>query len=237
MPSSAALDESQGSRLKRGLALVPSVFPRAHEGLPLGWSALDEALPDGGLPRGVVELTSCSALGGATRVALAAVQAAQARDEKSWCAWIDPEGSLYAPGARKAGVDLGRMLVVRPPRKDLAHVAVKLAQARAFDVLVIDYSPPALVKSAHPEAASRKRRAVLRPEVLVRKLALLMEEGAGTVLLLTDKSAPRPIPWPVALRVELGRSPGGLMVKVVKDRLCRLGSARIAWPLHASSAR
>jgi hypothetical protein len=234
------LDDSKASRLKRGLALVPSSLPLSAKGaappsLPgvtLGWSELEGVLPDGGLPQGVVELTSSSALGGGTRVALAAVQAAQARDGRGWCAWLDPEGSLYAPGARKAGVDLGRLLVVRPSRKDLARVAVKLAQARAFDVIVIDYSPPALVPVSHQEA-SRRRQRVIRPEVLVRKLALLAEEGAATIILLTDKTAPRPMPWPVALRLELGRAPGALLVTVTKDRLCRLGSARVVWPRAA----
>ena len=31
-------------------------------------------------------------------VALAAVRGGQAKAEGAWCAWLDPEGSLYAPG-------------------------------------------------------------------------------------------------------------------------------------------
>jgi RecA/RadA recombinase len=166
-------------------------------------------------------------------VALAAVAGAQSRDEKAWCAWLDPEGSLYAPGAHKAGVDLARMLVVQPSRKDLARVAVKLAASRAFDVIVIDYNPPALVPLQQGRSGGpKRRRAALRPEVLMRKLALLAEEGGSTIIVLTDKAEPRPMQWPVALRVELSRAPGALTVKVVKDRLCRLSSSKIAWPLQ-----
>jgi recombination protein RecA len=134
------------------------------------------------------------------------------------------------------GVDLGRLLVVRPPRKDLGRVAVKLAQARAFDVIVLDYSTPALVEPASPAGSrslSAGRTGRLRSEVLVRKLALLAEDGGSTILLLTDTTDPRPVPWPVALRLELSRAPGTLTVKVAKERFCRLGSARIAWPAPA----
>src|SRR5437867_12631025 len=74
--------------------------------LRLGWRELDEALPDGGLPRGVVELASPRAIGGGSAIALSAVRAAQARDARAWCAWIDPEGTLYARGVAMAGVDL-----------------------------------------------------------------------------------------------------------------------------------
>src|SRR2546421_6298879 len=86
--------------------------------LVLGWPELDAALPDGGLPRGVVELAAPRALGGGTSIALAAMRAAHARDARAWCAWIDPEATLYAPGVAAAGVDRARLLVVRPPREE-----------------------------------------------------------------------------------------------------------------------
>src|ERR1700704_1436560 len=101
-----------GSPSKLSLPRLEDVSPP----LVLSWPGLDEALPDGGLPRGVVEFAAPHALGGSTSVALAAVRAGQARGEKAWCAWIDPEGTLHAPGVVAAGVDLARMLVVRPPR-------------------------------------------------------------------------------------------------------------------------
>ena len=109
--------------------------------LPLDWPELDAALPDGGLPRGVVELAAPRALGGGTSIALAAVRAAHAKNTKAWCAWVDPEATLYAPGLVSAGVDLARLLVVRPPRGELARVAVKVAASRAFDVIVVDVDP------------------------------------------------------------------------------------------------
>ena len=247
---SVALDLLKVASAKTsGLALVTSadleaaLTPRGEPtlGLPLFWPELERVLPDRGLPRGVVELAAPRGLGGPTRVALAAVRGGQAKSAGAWCAWLDPEGSLYAPGVAKSEVDLQRLLVVRPPRKDLPNVAVKLAQSRAFEVIVVDYAPLPLVevpsaRSASGTASRRGRpKQALRPEVLVRKLALLAEEGGSTIVLLTDSTAPRPIPWPVALRLELSRAPGALTVKVAKDRFCRLGTARIDWSTRALS--
>jgi len=236
---SVAIDLLKASVAKKGgLSLVPPLHSQIApppERVPLFWPELEAVLPDQGLPRGVVELAAPRALGGATRIALAAVRGGQGRSPGAWCAWVDPEGTLYAPGVAKAEVDLQRLLVVRPSRRDLGRVAVKLAQSRAFEVLVLDCSPLALVPRGTGGGGTRRRSAV-RPEVLVRKLALLAEEGGGTVVLLTDSTEPRPAPWPVALRLELSRAPGGLTVKVARDRLCRLGSARLPWPAPASIA-
>jgi recombination protein RecA len=198
----------------------------AREPLPLsfGWADLDGALPDGGLPRGVIELASPRALGGATSVALYAIRAAQRADARAWCAWIDPEGTLHAPGLAAGGVDLARLLVVRPKRQDLARVAVKVASARALDVIVVDMDPIAGAPQVSAPAPPRPRaRKPIEPEVLVRKLALLAEEGGARILLVTDRTAPRRAQWPVALRLELDRTERALTVRVAKDRRGRVG--------------
>ena len=206
-----------GSRIAQAETLDPSRGESSP--LVLGWPELDAALPEGGLPRGVVELTSPGALGGATSVALCAVRAAHARDSRAWCAWLDPERTLHAPGMAMAGIDLSRLLVVQPPRADLGRISVKVAAARAFDVIVIDMD--CICGASSPPAPSKRRgrgRAPVLPEVLVRKLALLALEGGARVLLLTDASAPRRAPWPVALRLELSRTPDSLALRVAKDR-------------------
>lgn len=201
--------------------------------LALGWPALDAVLPDGGLPRGIVELAAPGKLGGATSVALAAVCAAQSRNPSAWCAWIDPEGSLHAPGVVAAGVDLSRMLVVRTPRPLLGKVGVKVVSSGAFGVVVVDVD--ALIPS-HSSGAlgapgvlavSLPRSRGWAPELLVRKLALAAEPSGATVLLLTDASKPRAASWPVALRLELSRPDArSLTVSVAKERRGRVGLAR-----------
>jgi recombination protein RecA len=195
--------------------------------LALSWLGLNELLPDGGLPKGVVELAAPRALGGATSIALEAVRAGQARSKNAWCAWIDPEETLHAPGVVAAGVDLSRMLVVRPPRAQLARVAVKIMGASAFEVVVVDFD--ALPGSSRKRkigdlGAGKKKVTAWPPEVLVRKLALAAESSGTTILLLTDSTRSRSIQWPVALRLELSRANQNvLVVRVAKDRRGRIG--------------
>jgi recombination protein RecA len=190
--------------------------------LASGWPELDAALPDHGFPRGVIELAAPRALGGGTSIALAVVRAAQENDARAWCAWVDTEGTLYAPAVAWAGVDLGRLLVVRPPRASAGRVAVKVAEAHACTVLVVD---------GLTEGRDGSRARALKPEILIRKLALAAERGGATILLLTDSLAPRQAPWPVALRLVLGRAPGHLVVKVGKDRRGRVGVAKAVVPM------
>jgi hypothetical protein len=99
---------------------------------------------------------------------------------------------------------------------------VKVAGARAFDVIAIDMA--AVPGAAASERSNRKR--AWPPEVLVRKLALLAAEGGTTVLLLTDATVHRAVPWPVALRLEITRAPESIALRVAKDRRGRSGLAR-----------
>ncbi|HSQ65822.1 MAG TPA: recombinase A [Polyangiaceae bacterium] len=187
---------------------------------PCDWAELDGLLPDGGLPHAVVEIVAAPATEqelwtGATAVATAAVRAAQGRDARAWCAWIDAKGTLYAPGLLRAGVDLARLLVVRPPPELLARVAVKVASSGAFDVLVAEID--------RAEAARAKRTAAL-----VRKLALAAEQHGTTIVLL---SSPHASPWPVALRLEVARTMAGLSLRITKERHGRLALAKTSIPI------
>jgi recombination protein RecA len=223
-----ALLSQLGSRIR--LAGAGEAIPRAGASevagpLVLDWPELTQALPDGGLPRGVVELSAPAMAGGATSVALEAVRAGQARAAGAWCAWIDPEGTLHAPGVVAAGVDLARMLVVRAPREQLARTAVKVVASGAFEVVVLDVDAVRGTSAASAPTATGKK--AWAPEVLVRKLALAAEPSATTVILLTDATRPRATAWPVALRLELARPDArSLAVRVAKDRRGRAGLAR-----------
>jgi hypothetical protein len=213
----------------------PLASPGAEMGestrpLFLSWPGLEQVLPDGGLPRGVVELTAPRARGGATSLALAAVRAGQARGREAWCAWVDPEASLHAPGVVRAGVDVTRLLMVCPPRADLGRMAVKVVRSGAFEVVVLDMDAigdaVGVIDRAGDTGRNKNAKKRLAPEVLVRKLALAAEPGGATVLLLTDSTRARAVEWPVALRLELARpSRAELSVRVAKDRRGRVGLA------------
>jgi recombination protein RecA len=234
----AMLLEQLGSSRRVRLA-SSDPHPEGPPVLQLTWPGLESALPDGGLPRGVVELACARALGGATSLALASVRSGQARARTAWCAWIDPEGTLHAPGVEAAGVDLKRMLVVRAPRTQLGRIALKVVSSGAFEVVVIDVDPvPGAVRApVDSKLEPAKRSKAWAPEVLVRKLALAAEPSGSTVLLLTDSNRPRAAPWPVTLRLELARpNRRELLVRVGKDRRGRVGVVKTVpfYPLTRS---
>lgn len=227
----AAVEDVEALLEKLGSKLRLAKDTESPRPLPLDWPELDAALPDGGLPRGVVELASPRSLGGATSLALAAVRAGQQKSEHAWCAWIDPEDTLHAPGVVAAGVDLARLLVVRPPRALLGKVAVKLVGSGAFEVVAVDVDAIPGVRAPARGGKAREGRARegrgWAPELLVRKLALAAEPTGSTVLLLTDASLPRAAQWPVALRLELSRTDArSLSVRVAKDRRGRIGPTK-----------
>jgi hypothetical protein len=210
--------------------------------LSLDWPELECVLPDRGLPRGVVEIaspiTKQGALrGGATTIALSAVRAVHVADGRRWCAWITESNAppLYAPAVAQAGVDLERLLIVRPSSVDLARTVVKVAASGAFDLVVVD-APSGLDgklsisssnASASPQSAKRASRARVDGSIVVRKLALAAEEKGTTFLLLTNLYTSRAVPWPVALRLEVERRPEAIAVRVTKDRRGRASSQHV----------
>ncbi len=191
-------------------------------GLRLGHPELEQALPDGGLLRGAVTefaVRDGSAL--STSVALGACRSAQEEalahgGEAAWCAFIDASGTLHAPGVAQKGLDLSRLLVVRPDAEALKRVVVRLAESRVFAVLVVDLTGvPG--RELCPNLGSWPR--------VIRRLSMAIQGTQTTLVLLTEASAARPLPLPVAQRIELSRPDAThLKVQVVKDRQGRIGS-------------
>lgn len=86
--------------------------PARREGfVPCGLPGVDEALPGGGFPRGALAELSGGPASGKTGVALALFAALGA---EGLCAYVDGRGEIYPPAAAARGVDLSRLLVVRP---------------------------------------------------------------------------------------------------------------------------
>lgn len=246
-----ASDASAVARLAR-LGVAQGTNALAPEGLEsnilsLDWPELERVLPDRGFPRGVIEIASPitkhgAMRGGATTIALSAVRAVHAADPRAWCAWITEANAppLYAPAVAQAGVDLDRLLVVRPQPADLARTVVKVAASGAFDLVIVD-APAGLdgrltIRNAATEprvaAASTRDGRVGRVgrvdgSVVVRKLALAAEEKGTTFLVLTNLFTSRSVPWPVALRIEVERRPESIAVRVTKDRRGRASSQHV----------
>ena len=218
--------------------------------LPLGLAELDALLPDQGLLRGaVVELSVAGRASLATSIALAACRAAQQEGKLKggkmpWCAFIDPSRTLYAPGIIRAGVALERLLVVRPRPDAIARVALRMAQSGAFAVLVIDTvgAPGKVVASGAAPGAPESEGLSLGPWArAVRQLSMAVAGSSACVLLITDSAAPRSLPLPVAMRIELNRPTlERLSLRIAKDQRGRISAPRsIAWarPKPAAAAR
>lgn len=196
--------------------------------LPLGVAELDALLPGGGLPRGaVVELSVSGGVALGTSIALAACRSASesaktAGGEGPWCAFVDPSSTLHGPGVMGARVELAKLLVVRPSAEALGRTAIRLVESQAFSVVVVD--------TVGVPGAGVGVGLAAWPRV-VRRLAMGADGGGATVLLITDGEARRPLPLPVALRVELQRQAADrLSVRIAKERRGRISAPRtIVW--------
>lgn len=202
--------------------------PEAQRVLAAGIPELDSILPDGGFPKGAV--SEFSVRGGsalATSLALAACrtaaeEAARRGGEVPWCAFVDPSRTLHGPGVESAGVELSRLLIVQPPLTALERTAIRLVESHAFAVVIVD-TLGALGASLGVSLATWPR--------VVRRLALAAEASGTSVLMVTDAEVSRPLPLPVALRLDLERlSVDRLSVRIAKERRGRVsGPHRIVW--------
>lgn len=199
----------------------------ASQGHAFGLSALDAVLPDGGFLRGgVVELAVAEGVPG-TALALSACAALQRLhqqrgQELPWCAFVDPGSTLFAPGVVAAGVRPERLLVVEPPLEALSRTVLRLAKSPAFSLVFVDLAgAPGARSNIKLDAWPR----------LVRRLALELESSERSIVLITERSAPRALPLPVAQRIEITRPAAArLMVQVAKDRRGQLTPLRpVAW--------
>ena len=184
--------------------------------LRTGMEAVDALLPAGGFPLGqAVELCG-EAASGRTSLALRAVVAAH-REERL-CAWVDGPRELYPPAASALGVDLERLLIVRPKAPEQrVWAAVQLARSGAFACVVLD-----LTRGVG--STGRMSRVALAE---ARKLADAAERGGGLLLVLTSPESPAD--GVMRLRTE-ARDGEGWSVEVVRSRQGGTGArAELPW--------
>lgn len=149
--------------------------------------------------------------------------------QRPWCAFIDPSASLYAPGVARLGVDLDRLLVVHPEIDAIERVAVRIAEAKAVSLLVIDLRG---TLGSLPVSSQRWPRAV-------RRLALAVKHIGTCVLLITPAEPRAALPLPVAMRLEFSRDRAeSFEIRVAKERSGRVSAPRkIPWTaLDAATA-
>jgi protein ImuA len=184
--------------------------PERREGfLSCGRADVDALLPGGGFPRGALSALSGGPASGKTGVALAALREAQASG--ALAAFVDGRGELYPPAALALGVDLARLLIVRPERapargdrdrdrdrdrnRDLGAREAALPGLWAAEVLLASGAFAAVAVDVPLHALPGSRA-----EAMLRRLRAAAEKGGTVGLLLAAPGGPA---IPAALRLDL----------------------------------
>jgi protein ImuA len=174
------------TELRESIRRIERRPARRGGGVPCGLPEVDAALP-GGFPRGAISELAGGRASGKTAVALSLL-ASLGREELF--AWVDARGELYPPAAAARGVDLARLLIVRPGAAAGTTAALWAAEAllgsAAFAAVVVDVP---------------LRKAERGWDAMARRLQAAAEKGGAVGLWL---AAPRAaVRLPAALRVEL----------------------------------
>ena len=147
---SAALSllSGAGAKLTRASELPSPASRREH--LPTRVPALDRLL-EGGLPRGGFVELSARRSAGRFAIALSVLAAATSSGEAS--ALVDLGGHLDPQGAEAAGVDLSRLLWVRPEKLKGAVASAEMLLSTGFPLVVVDLGLPPVRGRFVPDAA------------------------------------------------------------------------------------
>ncbi len=174
-------------------------------GLPSGYPELDRHLPGGGWPLKALTEILIEQYGiGELRLLMPALIRLSTEDvqldysEPGWIAWIAPPFQPYPPALQQCGIDLSRMLIVRP--KD----------------------PGEILWSAEQALSSGTCAAVLfwaeqLDDQASRRLQLAAEKGHSWAIAFRPMAA-RTQPSAAALRLELHSSSDGTRVHILKSR-------------------
>ena len=151
----------------------------------------------------------------------------------AWCAFLDPDQTLFGPAVEACGVCLPRLLVFRPPRHLLARVAVRVAMSGIFSVIAVDVAG---VPGSASSKTSRRAESMQSWAKATRRLALAVEKTHSTVFLLTETEAARTSALPASMRLELeNENPESMLVRIAKEKFGRVSnSRRIVWTRPSS---
>jgi cell division inhibitor SulA/protein ImuA len=192
----------QNPRLWRGQA-----NGSAWQGLATGYPRLDQHLPGGGWPKQALTEILLEHYGsGELRLlmpALAQLSQAAATDpdnttEAGWLAWIAPPFQPYPPALRQWGIDLSRVLMVRPRQGGEALWAAEQALGSGNCAAVLLWS------DALDHAASRR-------------LQIAAEQGGSWAIAFRPLRA-RSEHSAAALRLQLTNGANGTDLFILKSR-------------------
>ena len=195
--------EDLRDRIRRIEARPPTPAPDRF--VATGWGEVDALLPGGGFPRGALSELIGGNASGKTAIALAVLASVTGRGGVA--AFVDARHELYPPAAASVGVDLDRLLLVRPPRADPAGrtraglwTAEALLACGAFEAVAIDLPLEATALQAVGPASIDR---------LLRRVRAAAEQGGATGLWL---ALPGTIRCPSAVRLDCSRVTAGWQV-------------------------
>ena len=175
-------------------------------GLASGYPELDRHLPGGGWPSAsLTEILTTQYGIGELRLLMPALSVLsreippqQDFSEPGWIAWVAPPFQPYPPALQQRGIDLSRMLIVRP--KNAGEILWSAEQALSSGTCAA---------------------VLLWPEMLddqgSRRLQLAAEKGHSWAIAFRPLAARRE-PSAAALRLELHSSAQGTRVHILKSR-------------------
>jgi cell division inhibitor SulA/protein ImuA len=170
----------------------------ARPGIATGFAALDEALPGGGWPPGVLTELLAGARGiGEISLLLPALRRL-AGQSRRWILWLAPPHIPYPPALEAAGIDPARLVVVSPR------------------------SPAEAIWAARQALAAGACSALLAwlgaPDLHALRRLQLAAEGGDTLAVLFRPPAAAHEPSPAPLRLQVEPAAGRLAVHVLKRR-------------------
>ncbi len=187
------------SELREAIRRIERRPARRSGVVPCGLADVDTTLPSGGFPRGSISELAGGQASGKTAVALSLLASL---GEEDLFAWVDGRAEIYPPAAVARGVDLERLLIVRPGsagfdagrERACLWAAEALLGSAAFAAVVIDVS---------------LRRAERGWDAMAHRLQTAAEKGGAVGLWLTSPQAA--VRVPASLRLEL-RTEGSRVV-------------------------
>lgn len=165
--------------------------------LPTGHEQLDRQLPGGGWPIGALSEILLEH-GGIGELRLVMPALARLNRDNRWIAWVNPPHIPYAPAMIAAGLDLERMLWIRPGQDRDSLWALEQALRSGVCGAVLGW----------PEAPGI---------AALRRLQLAAEEGGALGLLFRSLQDARQSS-PAALRLQLEPGPSAATVRIMKCR-------------------
>jgi cell division inhibitor SulA/protein ImuA len=179
-----------------------------RSGLPTGFAALDEYLPDSGWPRtGLIEILVARFGSGELTLLMPALAALTRAAVARWCVWVAPPLVPFAPALASGGVVLDRVAVVGGERS-----------LWAFE--------QALGSGACDAVLGWVRQ--VKPRDL-RRLQLAAERGRTLGVMFRPRRAAREASAAV-LRLSIEPLAEGVRVTLLKGRSVRRDALDLPWP-------